>query len=234
MDKKCNVKIVFLFLSIFFSSFFYNTLVSYYKPHTTGITFVIHGVDINLVQGDIVHQYDVDVMVNPANQYVKQGGGACSAILSVAGTPFEAACIRALNSFKERKASVGSVVLTDGCDLDPDIIHVVTPNFNSTNFVQKSLLFDDIGKNLLEKTYFNILSLAIDKGFKKIAMPFLSGGNFCRVPSDRGELAAIALESVLHFCKSKVKCGTLQEVRFVLYNTEDFELFAKELDNLVG
>jgi len=210
------------------------SLVSYYKPHSNGITFVANGVEVNLVQGDITHQRDVDVLVNPANQYLKRGGGVCGAIFSSAGSQFEAACINALNSFQDNKAPVGSVVLTDGGDLGVQIIHVVAPNFNPTNFIQKSVLFDNIGKNLLEKVYFDLLSLAIDKGFEKIAIPFLSGGNFCRVPSDRNELAAIAIESVLYFCKNKLKNGTLKEVRFVLYDAQDFKLFAKELDNFAS
>jgi len=233
MDMRFKTIKVKLFC-VLFCFLFSTSLFSYYKPNKNGITFVLNGVEVSLVLGNITKQHDVDAVINAANQHLKKGGGVCGAIFSSAGQQCEIACINLLNNFKDKKAPVGTVVVTDGGDLETSIIHVVAPNFNPTNFIQKSILFNDIGKNLLEKAYFNLLSLAIDKGFEKIAIPFLSGGNFCRVPSDRNELAAIALESVFDFCKNKMKHGTLKEVRFVLYDMKDFELFANELDTLVS
>jgi len=192
--------------------------------------FHCNGIAVNIVRGDIVSQNDVDAIVNAANQSLKQGGGVCGAIFAKAGKLLKDECDKIIKKCSGGKVPVGSCVITDGGNLKQQIIHVVAPNFNFRNSMQKSIAFDYAGKKLLKKSYGNLLRLANQKGVASIAVPFLSGGNFCRRPSDRDELAKIALKAVFDFCNKDVKRGILKEIRFVLFSDLDFNLFVNTVN----
>jgi len=223
-----SFRLIFVLSIFFFSCSLFSIIDNHGDPE---IAMKIQGVKISIVQGDITRQVDLeyqDAIVNPANQNLRRGGGVCGAIFAKAGLKLTFECNKLLKSFKDNKVSVGNSVITSGCLFDSRIIHVVPPNFNPNNVMQPSISFDKTGKEILEKSYVSLLRLANKENIKKVAVPFLSGGNFCRVPSDRSELASIALESVIDFCKHEVKDGSLQEIRFVLYSDEEYNLFINE------
>jgi len=196
----------------------------------------INGIKVSVVQGDITSQSDfeyADAIVNPANQLLQKGGGVCGAIFAKAGIKLKFKCEQASKNFEDGLVPVGSAVITGGCLFDHRIIHVVPPNFNPNNFMQPSILFDEAGKKILEKSYIGLLRLAQKENVEKVAVPFLSGGNFCRVPSDKNELAAIALDAVFYFCKHEKKHGIPKEIRFVLYGDDEYDLFVNEFENYI-
>jgi len=190
----------------------------------------INDVTIRIVKGDITHQNDVGAIVNAANERLLAGGGVCGAIFAKAGKSLTRECDKIIKNFKVRKVPVGSSVITSGGNLKQNIIHVVSPNFNPYNSMQKHVAFDANGKNLMAQSYTGVLQLAEKKGIAKVAIPFLSGGNFCRKFSDRNELTKIALDTVIDFCNKNAKNGILKEVRFVLYSDSDFNLFVNALN----
>jgi len=219
-----SFKSIMLSFMAFFSSFF---------MHQDKISFDCNNVKIMAVRGDITQQHDVDAIVNAANRRLLHGGGVCGVIFQKAGDELQNGCEKALLAFKDRQVPVSGAVITDGYKLSTKIIHVVSPNFNPRNAMQESILFDDMGKKLLETSYDNLLEVAHNNGIERVAIPFLSGGNFCRLLSDKSELANIAISAVVNFCNKKTKNNlknNLKEIRFVLYDKKDFDLFAREVD----
>jgi len=167
-------------------------------------TIFVNGSTIRVKQGDII-QNNTDVIVNPANSRLLQGGGLCGQIFMQSqdkGKLLTKECKKALGENKE--CEISDVILTDACGLGEfkKIFHVVPPNFNEKNLMQGCLLFDKKGKELLGKCYEKILNKAVASGVRSVSIPFLSAGNFSRTIFDLPEMAAVAIESMKKFCKS--------------------------------
>ena len=137
---------------------------------------------IRLIKGDITEQ-NVDVVVNPANSYLKHGGGVAGAIIRKGGKIIQT------ESDKIGFVPVGSSVITTSGELPCEaIIHTVGPKMGEGNEDFK-----------LSKSIHSSLSLASDNSYKSISIPAISSGIF-GFPKDR--CANILLDESIKFLQN--------------------------------
>ena len=150
---------------------------------------VVHEVSVNgkkilLVRGDITER-SVDAIVNPANSYLRHGGGVAAAIVKKGGKIIQE------ESDKMGIIPVGNAVITGSGNLPcKAVIHAVGPRYAGGNEDQK-----------LRSALKNALKLAERNGFKSIAIPAISSGIF-GFPKDR--CAKTLVDELMSFIKSSI------------------------------
>ena len=153
---------------------------------------------IRLIKGDITDQ-NVDVVVNPANSYLKHGGGVAGAIVRKGGKIIQT------ESDKIGFVPVGSSVITTSGKLSCQaIIHTVGPKMGEGNEDFK-----------LSKSLHSSLSLASDNNYKSISIPAISSGIF-GFPKDR--CANILLDESIKFLQNNNT--SLQTIEFCIIDDE--------------
>jgi O-acetyl-ADP-ribose deacetylase (regulator of RNase III) len=170
------------------------------------------GVTIELVQGNIVKQEDVDAVVNAANAQLRTGGGVAGAIHSAAGP--------GLTEETQPLAPIqpGEAVITSAHDLpNKHIIHVLGPVYGR----------DEPSDELLRTGYENALRHAEENGVRTIAFPALSTGAF-GYPME--EAASIALTTMLDWAP---RLDAVELIRFVLFDESDLEVHEDALSALL-
>jgi O-acetyl-ADP-ribose deacetylase len=171
----------------------------------------ISGVRIEVVQGDITAQDDVDAVVNAANAELESGGGVAGAIHEAAGPNLEE------ESRPLAPLEPGEAVITGGHDLpNPHVIHVLGPVYGS----------DEPEDELLARCYREALALAEENGVESLAFPAISTGAF-GYPVE--EAADIALQTV---SGSAAELQNVRLIRFVLFSEEDAEVYERILSEL--
>jgi len=168
----------------------------------------IGGVKIEVVQGDITAQDDVDAVVNAANAGLESGGGVAGAIHEAAGPE--------LGEESRPLAPIepGEAVITGGHDLpNRHVIHVLGPVYGS----------DEPEDELLARCYREALALAEENGVESIAFPAISTGAF-GYPFE--EATEIALRTVSESAKD---LQIVRLIRFVLFSEEDAEVYERVL-----
>lgn len=172
----------------------------------------IDDVRVEVIQGDITSQGDVDAVVNAANAELESGGGVAGAIHRAAG-PGLAEEARPLAPIQP-----GEAVITDGHDLpNRYVVHTLGPVYGS----------DKPEAELLANCYRNSLELAEEHGIDSVAFPALSTGAF-GYPIE--EATEIALQTVLG---SAEKLQNVRLIRFVLFSEEDLEVYERVLSRLL-
>ena len=171
----------------------------------------ISGVRIEVVQGDITAQDDVDAVVNAANAELESGGGVAGAIHEAAGPDLEE------ESRPLAPIEPGEAVITGGYDLpNPHVIHVLGPVYGS----------DEPEDELLARCYREALALAEENGVESLAFPAISTGAF-GYPVE--EAAEVALQTV---SGSAAELQNVRLIRFVLFSEEDAEVYERLLSEL--
>ena len=175
-----------------------------------------NGKTIRLVGGDITERY-VDVIVNPANSYLKHGGGIAGAIVKKGGQIIQE------ESDKIGYVPVGSAVITNSGKLPcKAIIHTVGPQMGEGNEDEK-----------LRKAIISVLALAHENGFKSISIPAISTGIF-GYPKDK--CAEILLqESMNYFAKIRDQSrapSTIDIIEFSLVDSESMHYFRYQMKKL--
>jgi O-acetyl-ADP-ribose deacetylase (regulator of RNase III) len=176
----------------------------------------IDGRTIELVQGDIVRQ-EVDAIVNAANPSLVGGGGVDGAIHRAGGPSILEECqlIRGVRG----QCPPGGAVFTTAGDLPAKyVIHAVGPHWQGGGAGEAQLL---------ASCYRNALRIATKLNLRTVAFPSISTGAY-GYPADQA--AAVALLAVSSFLASGA--GTVETVRFVLYDTLTFMTYAGALDSL--
>jgi O-acetyl-ADP-ribose deacetylase (regulator of RNase III) len=171
----------------------------------------VSGVKIEVVQGDITAQDDVDAVVNAANAELESGGGVAGAIHEAAGPGLQE------ESRPLAPIEPGEAVITGGHDLpNRHVIHVLGPVYGS----------DEPADELLARCYRETLALSEENGVESIAFPAISTGAF-GYPVE--EAAEIALQTVLG---SAAELQNVRLIRFVLFSDEDAEVYERALSKL--
>lgn len=153
---------------------------------------------IGLIQGDITEQ-NVDVVVNPANSFLKHGGGVAGAIVRKGGSIIQ------IESDRIGFVPVGSSVITTAGKLRCNaIIHTVGPKMGEGDEDFK-----------LSKSINSSLSLASNKDYTSISIPAISSGIF-GFPKDR--CADILVDEAINFLKNNKT--SLQRVEFCIIDNE--------------
>src|SRR5215212_7720113 len=151
---------------------------------------------IRLIKGDITDQ-NVDVIVNPANSYLKHGGGVAGAIVRKGGKIIQT------ESDKIGFVPVGSSVITIAGRLPcKAVIHTVGPRMGEGDEDTK-----------LRAAIRNSLELASDRKFKSISMPAISSGIF-GFPKYR--CAKILVEEAKNFLVNNNIITSLEIVEFCI------------------
>jgi O-acetyl-ADP-ribose deacetylase (regulator of RNase III) len=168
----------------------------------------VDGVTIEVIQGDITSQGDVDAVVNAANAQLESGGGVAGAIHQAAGPGL------AEEARQMAPIQAGEAVVTDGHDLpNRYVIHTLGPVYGS----------DKPEAELLANCYRNSLELAEEHGIDSVAFPALSTGAF-GYPVE--EATEVALRTAL---ESAQKLQNVRLIRFVLFSEEDLEVYERIL-----
>ena len=117
---------------------------------------------LEVVQGDITRQPDMDAIVNAANAQLAPGAGVCGAIHRAAGPGLAAAC-REIGG-----CPTGEARITPGFKLPARwIIHTVGPVWHGGGSGEAEKL---------RSAYRSSLELARERGIKSIAFPGISTG----------------------------------------------------------
>lgn len=160
---------------------------------------------IEVIEGDIADQPDLDAVVNAANAQLRIGGGVAGAIHRAAGPGLEEAC-RPLAPIEP-----GQAVVTEGFDLpNRYVIHVLGPRYE----------IDEPSDELLASAYRNALACCGRHGIESVGFPAVSAGAF-GFPLDAA--ARIAVETV----KAYAPEGLM--VRFVLFDPDSRDMFERHV-----
>ena len=161
---------------------------------------------IEIVEGDIADQPDLDAVVNAANAQLRIGGGGAGAIHRAAGPGLEEAC-RPLAPIEP-----GQAVVTEGFDLpNRYVIHVLGPRYG----------IDEPSDELLAAAYRNALACCREYGIESVGFPAISAGAF-GYPLE--EAARIAIETV------RASAPEGLDVRFVLFDAASRKTFAEQAE----
>ncbi|MHA2397298.1 MAG: macro domain-containing protein [Promethearchaeota archaeon] len=162
---------------------------------------------IKLAQGDITEQ-EVDAIVNAANAQLILGGGVAGAIRRKGGPTIQEECNKIGGTF------VGGAVITTGGNLKAKyVIHAVGPRMGEGSEDEK-----------LKNATLNSLKVMDKNILKTISFPAISTGIY-GYPIDR--CAKIMISSTKEYLKGDTQ---IEEVRFCLYTSSDFDVFEKELN----
>lgn len=171
---------------------------------------------ISLVQGDITKQR-VDAIVNAANSSLLGGGGVDGAIHRAGGPAILAACRELRATSYSEGLPTGDAVATTAGDLAARwVIHTVGPVYAKS----------EDRSELLASAYRRSLEVAVTVGAQTVAFPAISAGIY-GWPLD--DAARIAVSTVRKELQDGVAQDVIHDVIFVLFNTEIYDIFAREL-----
>jgi len=163
-----------------------------------------------LCRADITEQ-TTDAIVNAANSALQLGAGVAGAIRRKGGESIQRECDRIGST------PVGTAVITGAGDLPARyVIHAVGPRGGETQAESK-----------LAAAVHSSLELAESRGLKSISLPALSTGIF---GFPLAAAARILLGEALRFAAGT----TLEEIRFCLFSSADYAVFAIELKRQTG
>lgn len=166
------------------------------------------GVRIELIQGNIVNQGDVEAIVNAANAELRTGGGVAGAIHRAAG-PGLTEETRPLAPIEP-----GEAVTTGAHDLpNKHVIHVLGPVYGR----------DEPSDDLLRTGYENALRQAEENDIRSIAFPALSTGAF---GFPMAPAARIAMTTMLDQAPT---LDSVELIRFVLFDDEALDIHEEAL-----
>lgn len=165
---------------------------------------------LEAIQGDIVHQPDMEAIVNAANAQLRTGGGVAGAIHNAAGSDLEKEC----QSFAPIKP--GEAVITQAYRLpNRYVIHCLGPVYG----------IDKPEDELLANCYRNVIRLAENKQIHSVAFPAISTGIFGYPIALATQVALDAIYPMiptLHYVK---------QIRFVLFSEADLKIYKSKLKN---
>lgn len=171
-----------------------------------------NGVEIELVQGDIAAQEDVEAVVNAANAQLRTGGGVAGAIHRAAGPGL------AEEAAPQAPIEPGQAVITGAHGLPNDyVIHALGPVYGS----------DHPEAGLLADCYRNSLRRAEENQIRSVAFPAISTGAF-GYPLE--EATEVALSTVLDAAPG---LEHVRLIRFVLFSKRELEAHERRLAELL-
>jgi O-acetyl-ADP-ribose deacetylase len=171
-------------------------------------------VSLSLKKGDIT-RFTADVIVNAANAELRGGGGVDGAIHRAAG-PTVMAELNLIRS-KIGRCPTGGAVITQAGRLDAKfIIHAVGPVYRDGHSGEPELL---------ASCYRESLRLAVEHSVKSIAFPAISTGVYGYPMAEAAEIAVRATKASIE------RHGSIEDVTFVLYSDDAFEMFQRALAN---
>ncbi|MDT8409385.1 MAG: macro domain-containing protein [Wenzhouxiangellaceae bacterium] len=161
---------------------------------------------IELKNGDITQQQDLEAVVNAANAELMPGGGVAGAMHRAAGPELAKAC-RSLAPIEP-----GQAVLTEAFDLpNRYVIHALGPRYG----------IDEPADELLANAYRNSIDRCCEHGIESVGFPALSAGAF-----------GYPLEQAANIAIQTVRAAAPDDllVRFVLFDEATRRAFDEALE----
>ncbi|MCD6358975.1 MAG: O-acetyl-ADP-ribose deacetylase [Dehalococcoidia bacterium] len=177
---------------------------------------VVNEIRLSLIQGDITQQ-DTDAIVNAANSSLMGGGGVDGAIHRAGGSAILEECKEIVA--RHGRLPVGQAVTTTGGRLKARyVIHTVGPMWRGGNRGEGETL---------ASAYRQSLNEAVGKDLKSISFPSISTGVYGYPVA---KAACVAIDTVIGFLKKEDI--SLEEVRFVLFDSNTYAVYEKTLNEL--
>ncbi|WP_369173655.1 O-acetyl-ADP-ribose deacetylase [Streptomyces sp. R28] len=165
---------------------------------------------IRLVQGDITRE-TADAIVNAANSSLLGGGGVDGAIHRRGGPAILDDCRRLRASQYGKGLSTGRAVATTAGELDARwVIHTVGPRYSR----------EEDRSELLASCYRESLRVADELGARTVAFPAVSAGIYGWPMEDAARIAVATVRATR---------TSVEEVRFVLFDEQAYEAFARQV-----
>jgi O-acetyl-ADP-ribose deacetylase (regulator of RNase III) len=172
------------------------------------------GVTLQLTQGDIAAQTDIEAVVNAANAQLISGGGVAGAIHRAAGRGL-AEEARPMGPIQP-----GEVVLTGAHELPNDhVLHALGPVHGRSRAPSDELL---------ARCYRDALRLADEHEIVSVAFPALSTGAFGYPMEEAAHVAFQAVRETLP------ELDHVRTVRFVLYDADALDLHERVAGDVFG
>lgn len=173
-------------------------------------SFEIKGTRIEVVKGDLTEE-DTEAIVNAANSYLKHGGGVAGAIVRKGGYIIQE------ESDKIGYVPVGKAAITSAGSLKAKyVIHTVGPRWGEGDEDKK-----------LESAIESVLSLAVKRNIRSLALPAISTGIF-GFPKERG--VEIILNTIKRFIENNP--GKIELIRCVSIDKTTAEIFNKKSNKI--
>lgn len=173
---------------------------------------VLQNIALEVAQGDISRQPELEAVVNAANAELAPGGGVAGALHSAAGPKLYDECQ------KLAPIKPGEAVITKAYGLpNKYVIHVLGPVYGK----------DKPEDRYLSSCYREALALAEENKIKSIGFPAISTGIFGYPPEKAIDVVFNTVLSELHHLKH------LKRIKFVLYGEDDLHLYENKLKEIL-
>ena len=159
-----------------------------------------------------ITRVQTDVIVNAANSALAGGGGVDGAIHAAGGPVILEECKELVQRMGE--CVPGSAVATSAGKLSARwVVHTVGPIWSLGDQTRHA--------DTLARCYLSSLTLSAELGAATVAFPNISTGVY-GFPKNRA--APIAVSSVIEWLSCQKAPARIQSVRFVCFDTENFDL----------
>lgn len=177
---------------------------------------------IEIRQGDITDQSDIDAIVNAANTELWLGSGVAGAIARRGGPEIENEAIA------KGPIRLGQAVeTTAGKLLNKFVIHAAAMGYRAEDRAVPKREGSQSSEAIIRDATHNSLAIASRLGCRSIAFPALATG-VGGFPVD--ECAHVMTQAARGFADQNPQSG-IEKVVFVLFSAADFETFERELQN---
>jgi O-acetyl-ADP-ribose deacetylase (regulator of RNase III) len=180
---------------------------------------------IQLRQGDITRQPDVDAIVNAANTELWLGSGVAGAIAQRGGPEIEREAV------SKGPIGLGEAVSTTAGNLpNRYVIHAAAMGYRPQDQATPKRPGSQSSAAIIREATSNSIEMANNLGCRSIAFPALATG-VAGFPVD--ECARVMLGAALDYYRENPD-SIVQQVIFVLFGKTDYETFERELGKLVS
>src|SRR5437870_3403347 len=175
---------------------------------------------IELRHGDITNQPDIDAIVNAANTELWLGSGVAGAIARRGGPEVEREAV------SQGPIRLGEAVRTTAGSLpNKFVIHAAAMGYREEDRAVPKREGSASSEAIIREATMNSIRLAGEAGCRSIAFPALATG-VGGFPVD--ECARVMIKAARDYGDRDPKT-TIELVRFVLFTTDDFNIFEPEM-----
>jgi O-acetyl-ADP-ribose deacetylase (regulator of RNase III) len=183
------------------------------------------GMKIELRQGDITNQPDIDAIVNAANTELWLGSGVAGAIARRGGPEIEREAVA------QGPIRLGEAVATTAGNLpNKFVIHAAAMGYREEDRAVPKRECSQSSEAIIRDSTINSLSIADASGCRSIAFPALATG-VGGFPV--GECARVMMTAAYAYAREHLE-SNIEQVVFVLFSGADFEIFQRALIEIKG
>ena len=176
---------------------------------------------IELRQGDITNQPDIDAIVNAANTELWLGSGVAGAVARRGGPEVEREAVA------QSPIRLGEAVRTAAGNLpNKFVIHAAAMGYREEDRAVPKRAGSSSSETIIHETTMNSIRVAGEAGCKSIAFPALATG-VGGFPVD--ECARVMITAARDYAQQNPQTA-IELVCFVLFSADDFETFEREIE----